>query len=367
MVNRTISAYYSSNITAMNGYLNTLLVELEGGTDYKAVVPISVDLDIDGLSGLTIGEIFTVDKRVLPKDYSDKSIGFIITNVAHEIVTNSWITKIQSQMCILDQEEKQLKSLQKAEKIFGDIYRQIIENKSDNYTSIKYYNLLAALVIDSLRGMYKISDVLGGDLEIAKKGSALYVRSALSEYLPGELDLGSVLLEYNRAYKEAFPLTTNIRQTTVQGTDSQGNSVTNITRNTQQSRILEINAPEVIEKSIKNTSYYNAMNPQIKAYFDQELNRVFKGFDKYGQEVSRFSWEYIQQGWKKVSRLFTEFGQYNQFTVGIIMNQPDVEYNVKAILSTNFFKIDINKAIDFNTGFLSSPIPFVLGYSYWTE
>jgi hypothetical protein len=65
--------------------------------------------------------------------------------------------------------------------------------------------------------------------------------------------------------------------------------------------------------------------------------------------------------------LFTEFGQYNQFTVGIIMNQPDVEYNVKAILSTNFFKIDINKAIDFNTGFLSSPVPFVIGYSYWTE
>jgi hypothetical protein len=328
MVNRTISAYYSSNITAMNGYLNTLLVELEGGTDYKAVVPISVDLDIDGLSGLTIGEIFTVDKRVLPKDYSDKSIGFIITNVAHEIVTNSWVTKIQSQMCILDQEEKQLKSLQKAEKIFGDIYRQIIQNKSDNYTSIKFYNILGAIVVDSLRKMYIITDTLGGSIEIANKRFPLYLKSALSEFAPAQIDLGTVLIDYRNGYTKAFPLQTNITQTTVQGTDSQGNLVTNITRNTQQSRLsIELSKPEVIEKSIKNTSIYNALVPEVKAAFDQEFTRFIKSFNK------------------------------NVATV-------DVPFTTMDPKNYSWYKIDINKAVDFNTGILLTPIPFVVGYPY---
>jgi hypothetical protein len=265
MVNRTISAYYSSNITAMNGYLNTLLVELEGGTDYKAVVPISVDLDIDGLSGLTIGEIFTVDKRVLPKDYSDKSIGFIITNVAHEIITNSWITKIQSQMCILDQEEKQLKSFQKSEKIFGDIYRQIIENKADNYNSIKYYNILAALVVDSIRAVYDISS---GSIQVDKRKSS-YLKSAVTEYAAGQIAYGDVLLDYEKAFKQLYPLPTP----TV--APSQPALITGPNTSAPSQIITSNNPliqPDVVANSVKKMSYYEAMSPQIKAYFDQELN-----------------------------------------------------------------------------------------------
>lgn len=353
MVNKTISAYYTSNIGAMNGYLNTLLVELEGGTDYKAVVPISVDLEMDGISGLTIGEIFTVDKKVLPKDYSDKAIGFIVTNIGHEIVTTSWITKIQSQICILDQDERQIKSLKKAEAIFGDLYKQIIDNKSNNYTSIKYYNILGALVIDSFRKMFKVTDFLGGEIEIAKPKSTLYVRGAISEFAPGEIDLGSILLEYNRAYKEAFPLNTTIRQTTTQGTDNQGRTITNVTTNTQQSREVGLNTPEVVEKSIKNTSYYKAMVPDIKAAFDQELAKVTKGYN-----------DYIATNTNPATFKFSNIPNILGGIGGMINIQVE---NAGIRLSTNFFKIDINKAIDLNTGFLNTPIPFVVGYFYYED
>jgi hypothetical protein len=231
-------------------------------------------------------------------------------------------------MCILDQEEKQLKSLQKAEKIFGDIYRQIIQNKSDNYTSIKFYNILGAIVVDSLRKMYIITDTLGGSIEIANKRFPLYLKSALSEFAPAQIDLGTVLIDYRNGYTKAFPLQTNITQTTVQGTDSQGNLVTNITRNTQQSRLsIELSKPEVIEKSIKNTSIYNALVPEVKAAFDQEFTRFIKSFNK------------------------------NVATV-------DVPFTTMDPKNYSWYKIDINKAVDFNTGILLTPIPFVVGYPY---
>jgi hypothetical protein len=357
LVNKTISAFYASNVGAMNGYLNTLLVELEGGTDYKAVVPISVDLEIDGLSGLTIGEIFTVDKKVLPKDYSDKSIGFIVTNVAHEIVTNAWITKIQSQMCILDQEEKQLRSLQKSEAIFGDLNKQIAANKSDNYTSIKYYNILAALVIDSLRGMYRLP-VGSEEIVIEKKEQPLYLRSAISEFAPGELDLGSVLIDYTNAYKREFP-----------------------------SREFVLRQPEAIERSIKKTSYYEAMVPDIKNYFDQELTRVLNGYNKYvtnnpGFLKGVFSWDNVSRSYEGLQNVYRAIKEGLKSTfegaplppesvllstpggVGILIASPAILEDARAVLSCTFFKIDINKSVDTNTGLLNQ-ISFVPGYSYY--
>lgn len=357
LVNKTISAFYASNVGAMNGYLNTLLVELEGGTDYKAVVPISVDLEIDGLSGLTIGEIFTVDKKVLPKDYSDKSIGFIVTNVAHEIVTNAWITKIQSQMCILDQEEKQLRSLQKSEAIFGDLNKQIIENKSDNYTSIKYYNILAALVIDSLRGMYRLP-VGSDEIVIEKKQQPLYLKSAISEFAPGELDLGSVLIDYTNAYKREFP-----------------------------SREFVLRQPEAIERSIKKTSYYEAMVPDIKNFFDQELTRVLNGYNKYvtnnpGFLKGVFSWDNVSRSYEGLQNVYRAIKEGLKSTfggapltpgsvllntpggIGILLTSPSILEDARAVLSCTFFKIDINKSVDINTGLLNQ-ISFVPGYSYY--
>ena len=124
----------------MNGYLNTLLVELEGGSDYKALVPISLNLTFDGLSGLTIGEIFTINKQVLPKDYLTKSLGFIITRISNKLDTKEWLTTIETQFCLLDQQERQLSSIEKSEELKRQLFNQSEENKYDNISSIRYYN-----------------------------------------------------------------------------------------------------------------------------------------------------------------------------------------------------------------------------------
>lgn len=371
MVNKTISAYYTSNIGAMNGYLNTLLVELEGGTDYKAVVPISVELEVDGLSGLTIGEIFTVDKRVLPKDYSDKSVGFIITNVAHEVVPSSWITKIQSQMCILDQEEKQLKSLQKTEKIFGELYKQIIENKADNYNSIRYYNILAALVMDSIRAVYSIPN---GSIEVDKRKSS-YLKAAVSEFAGGLVSYGDVLLDYEKAYKQAYPAAAQTPAPTPTPTPI---PVITGPNTAAPSLVIQNTNPliqfDVIVNSVKRMTYYDAMIPQIKAYFDQELNRVVKGMNTYPVKdgVGNFTWKNVELAVSGVKNTLYQLIAGNlvfngNFNFGQALSQPGDDYNTRAVLACTFFKIDLNKAVDPNTGLLATPVPFVIGYSYYVD
>jgi hypothetical protein len=263
-------------------------------------------------------------------------------------------------MCILDQEEKQLKSLQKSEKIFGDIYRQIIENKADNYNSIKYYNILAALVVDSIRAVYDISS---GSIQVDKRKSS-YLKSAVTEYAAGQIAYGDVLLDYEKAFKQLYPLPTP----TV--APSQPALITGPNTSAPSQIITSNNPliqPDVVANSVKKMSYYEAMSPQIKAYFDQELNRFLKGFDTYAVKAPGFfSWTNVQlavEGFTNtISKLFS-----GNFNILENLDQPSVDYNTKAILSCTFFKIDINKAIDFNTGLLASPVPFVIGYSYWTE
>jgi hypothetical protein len=50
--------------------------------------------------------------------------------------------------------------------------------------------------------------------------------------------------------------------------------------------------------------------------------------------------------------------------VGILIASPAILEDARAVLSCTFFKIDINKSVDTNTGLLNQ-ISFVPGYSYY--
>lgn len=204
MVNNSMGAYYSTNVGTMNGYLNTLLVEMEGGTDYKAIVPISVDLTTDGLSGLTIGEIFTVDKKVLPKDYENKAVGFIITGISNEVITNGWTTSISSQMCLLDQDERQILTRQKAEALLKELQGESENKKVENQTSAIYFNILAALVMDVLMEKLVVKS-MEGVVEIDSTKRPLYTKAAISEFANGLIDFNYVLKDFQTSYNEIYP------------------------------------------------------------------------------------------------------------------------------------------------------------------
>jgi len=58
-------------------------------------LPFSLNLTLNGLSGIKINQQFLLDTRFLPSNYPDV-LKFLIKNLSHEISNNRWITKIET-------------------------------------------------------------------------------------------------------------------------------------------------------------------------------------------------------------------------------------------------------------------------------
>lgn len=58
-------------------------------------IPISLNITLDGISGIKIFQAFTIEQRFLPYNY-DKELEFLIKNVSHTIQNNTWETSLES-------------------------------------------------------------------------------------------------------------------------------------------------------------------------------------------------------------------------------------------------------------------------------
>ena len=86
--------------------LKSLHYQLNGkDVDFKAFVPFELEITLDGIAGLVVGQIFTINKDFLPKDYYNKNLGFVIMGVSHALQNNDWTTNIKTQICLLDNEK----------------------------------------------------------------------------------------------------------------------------------------------------------------------------------------------------------------------------------------------------------------------
>jgi putative chitinase len=87
-------------------YIKSILVSK---TNNKAILPTVLSVDMDGIGGLIIGNLFKINTDVLPKGYKGSSqggigpnIGYIITGLGHTVGSGDWVTKIEAQTIILD-------------------------------------------------------------------------------------------------------------------------------------------------------------------------------------------------------------------------------------------------------------------------
>jgi hypothetical protein len=85
------------------------MLKYNGELNFKALIPFTLTIKLDGIGGIVVGEIFKIkgDKTdtqpsILPQNYIDKNLGFIITNIQHDLVKNDWETTLQTQICLLD-------------------------------------------------------------------------------------------------------------------------------------------------------------------------------------------------------------------------------------------------------------------------
>lgn len=68
----------------------------------SAIIPFELEITLDGISGIVVGQVFKVNENILPQSYSDANVGFITTGVSHNLQSNDWTTTIKAQICILN-------------------------------------------------------------------------------------------------------------------------------------------------------------------------------------------------------------------------------------------------------------------------
>jgi len=84
-------------------FLKQFLLRFDGELNFKALIPFKLKITLDGIGGIVVGQIFQVNNNVLPKNYIDKNLGFVVTGISHTLVKNDWETQLETQICILDQ------------------------------------------------------------------------------------------------------------------------------------------------------------------------------------------------------------------------------------------------------------------------
>lgn len=110
--------------------LKQSMLKYNSELNFKALIPFKLKITIDGIGGIVVGQIFTVKQNILPKNYYDKQLGFVITQINHRLNKNDWETELETQICILDQDRKILQNFINIEREgFGE-FIAILQAKS---------------------------------------------------------------------------------------------------------------------------------------------------------------------------------------------------------------------------------------------
>ena len=135
--------------------------------DYKDLIPFELEITLDGMAGFVQGQIFRLDNTVLPRDYINKNVGFIITGITHNVQNNDWTTTLKTQICLLDQkalaDQNPNKGLQaKLEKAIEKLQKI---NKQNNILWSAYADYLTFLTIGLLKFSFakNTADVTSGN------------------------------------------------------------------------------------------------------------------------------------------------------------------------------------------------------------
>lgn len=73
------------------------------GSAPPAIIPIKFQCELDGISGIVIGNVFKIDPSRLPKAYQNKRIAFIVMAVSQKITAGQdWTTEITGQIQLFD-------------------------------------------------------------------------------------------------------------------------------------------------------------------------------------------------------------------------------------------------------------------------
>jgi hypothetical protein len=97
------------------------------GSPIIGFVPISLNLTMDGISGMKIYNVVRTSTRFLPKNYGD-SLRFITTSVNHKLSNNDWETIIDTMVIPENYDKEGQKIILPYNERFEEVKRVLIEN-----------------------------------------------------------------------------------------------------------------------------------------------------------------------------------------------------------------------------------------------
>jgi len=124
--NKAIETYYSdttpaeSSVSHATNYFIERMSKIKGeenGSRASAVIPVSLNFSTDGISGLGMGQAFTVSPQFLPYTYDlsirdpygekDKvhTVGFVVVGLDQTIEGNQWLSNVRANMMYLKQRQ----------------------------------------------------------------------------------------------------------------------------------------------------------------------------------------------------------------------------------------------------------------------
>ena len=89
------------------------------------IIPFDLDLTLDGIGGIKIGQAFTINEGILPKKY-DGMVAFIVTGMSHAVANNKWNTMIKGQTIIIGKGDA-LPDSEQYETISEDILQDVLK------------------------------------------------------------------------------------------------------------------------------------------------------------------------------------------------------------------------------------------------
>jgi muramidase (phage lysozyme) len=84
------------------------LARIDERNNFKAIIPTELSVTLDGIGGIVIGNIFSINQDIIPKGYrstSGRRLAYIVTRISHNLQDNDWTTTLNAYPIIFENKE----------------------------------------------------------------------------------------------------------------------------------------------------------------------------------------------------------------------------------------------------------------------
>jgi hypothetical protein len=96
--NQYAAGAYNNSLRDLLGYFTAIYSDKQS---FSGMIPVILSIDMDGIGGIVIGNLFKINDDVLPAsnkgfDNIGQQLGFLVKNFNHKVENNDWITTIEA-------------------------------------------------------------------------------------------------------------------------------------------------------------------------------------------------------------------------------------------------------------------------------